>query len=100
MNNLDPLPHHSTDGPLINWHYLLLIGKRHYRLFLAVCLPVVGLTVLYLLLTHPMYESTASVQVEQRAQRAIQPLDIQPTGDDLTSEDSVKTIEQNMQSYD
>jgi polysaccharide biosynthesis transport protein len=100
MNNLDVPPPHSTDGPLINWHYFLMIGKRHYLLFLAVCLPIVGLTVLYLLLAPSLYESTAVVQVEQRAQRAIQPIDVQSTGDDLTSEDSVKTIEQNMQSYD
>jgi capsular exopolysaccharide synthesis family protein len=100
MNNHDTLPPASNDGPLINWHYLRMIGTRHFRLFLWVCLPVVGVTILYLLAAHRMYGSTAVVQVEHRAQRAIQSINSQSNAEDLTSEDSVKTIEQNMQSYD
>ena len=97
MSNLD-LPS-SSEGPLINWQYLLMMAQRHYRLFLAVFIPVVGLTVAYLLITKPLYESTAVVQVEQQVHSDIQ---VNPTtsADDLTSDDAVKTIEQNMQSYD
>jgi succinoglycan biosynthesis transport protein ExoP len=90
----------SNDGPLINWQFLLMMAQRHYRLFFAVFLPVVGLTVGYLLVTKPLYESTAVVQVEQQVHSDIQVNPAASADDNLTSDDAVKTIEQNMQSYD
>jgi len=89
----------SNDGPLINWQYMWMMAQRHYRLFLAVFIPVVGLTVAYLMVTKPLYESTAVVQVQQQLKSTIQ---VDPTNpaDNLTSDDAVKTIEQNMQSFD
>jgi succinoglycan biosynthesis transport protein ExoP len=101
MSNFDTIMSRLREGaPMINWEYLRMLGERHYRLFLWVCGPVVALTILYLLFTPSQYESTAVVQVEQKQQRSIQPLEKGSTADDLMSEDSVKTIEQNMQSYD
>ncbi|MCE0523813.1 MAG: polysaccharide biosynthesis tyrosine autokinase [Methylacidiphilales bacterium] len=100
MSNLDSITSSSNEGSLINWPHLWMIAKRHYRIFLWVCIPVIVLTLLYILIAPSVYESTAVVQVEQREQRAIQPLDKDSNEEDLTSEDSVKTIEQNMQSYD
>jgi len=91
----------ANDGPLVNWQYVLMMATRHYKLFFAIFIPVVGLTVGYLLVTKPLYESTATVQVQSHLQSAIQvtAADTNPA-DALTSDDAMKTIEQNMQSYD
>jgi polysaccharide biosynthesis transport protein len=99
MSNLDVTAGQGHDGPMINWQYLWMMVQRHYRLFLIIFVPIVALTVIYLYVTKPLYASTAVVQVEQRTQRPIQTDDKQ-NGDDLMSDDSVKTIEQNMQSFD
>jgi len=92
----------ASDGPLVNWQYVWMMATRHYKLFLAIFIPVVGLTVGYLLVTKPLYESTATVQVQSHLQSAIQVDPQQSTNpaDALTSDDAMKTIEQNMQSYD
>ena len=91
----------ANDGPLVNWQYVWMMATRHYKLFFAIFIPVVGLTVGYLLVTKPLYESTATVQVQSHLQSAIQvtAADTNPA-DALTSDDAMKTIEQNMQSYD
>ena len=89
----------ANDGPLINWQYLWMMATRHYKLFFLVFFPIVGLTVAYLAVTKPIYEATAVVQVEQRVQSSITATP-SADGDDLTSDDAVKTIEQNMQSFD
>ncbi|HEX4140582.1 MAG TPA: Wzz/FepE/Etk N-terminal domain-containing protein, partial [Candidatus Methylacidiphilales bacterium] len=100
MSNSDLPAISSSDGPLINWQYIWMMATRHYRLFLAVFIPVVGVTVAYLLVTKPLYESTAVVQVEQRIKTEIQVDPANNNADDLAGDDAVKTIEQNMQSYD
>jgi uncharacterized protein involved in exopolysaccharide biosynthesis len=89
-----------SEIPFINAPYILSIINRHYRLFLACFLPVAVITLIYLMIVPHIYESRAVVQVQQREERSIQPMD-KPTDDEnLTSEDSLKTIEQNLQSYD
>jgi succinoglycan biosynthesis transport protein ExoP len=100
MSNFEASVTASSDGQLVNWHYLLVVGQRHYRLFLAVFVPIVLLTLGYLLITKPLYESTAVVQVNQHEHSAIDVASSADGEQDLTSEDSVKTIEQNMQNYD
>jgi len=99
MSNADLPAFSSSEGPLINWHHLLMLAQRHYRLFLAVFLPVVVLTIAYLAFTKSLYQSTATVQVGQRVHTDIQ-TSADGAGEDLSSEDAVKTIEQNMQNYD
>ncbi len=89
---------HSQEGPLINWQYLWMITKRHYLLFFAIFIPVIGATVAYLMVTKPVYQSIAVVKVLQRDTGAIR-TSSDPT-EDLTSADAVQTIEQSMQSYD
>ncbi len=89
----------SNEGPLINWPYLWMMAVRHYRLFLAVFIPVVALTVAYLLVTKPLYESTAVVKVEMREHSDID-VNTPAYNDELATEDGLKTIEQSMQSYD
>ena len=102
MSNSDLPALAANDGPLVNWQYLWMMATRHYKLFFAVFIPVVGLTVGYLLVTKPLYESTATVQVQSHLQSAIQvdPQTSSNPADALTSDDAMKTIEQNMQSYD
>src|ERR1700761_4108301 len=102
MSNSDLPALAANDGPLINWQYLWMMATRHYKLFFAVFIPVVGLTIAYLVVTKPLYESIATVQVQSHLLSAIQvdqPQSSNPE-DALTSDDAIKTIEQNMQSYD
>ncbi len=89
----------SGDSGLLNWHYFSIVIQRHYRLFFYLFVPVVAATVAYTMVAKPIYESTAVVQVEQKEQRATT-FDKGSDGEDLTSEDAEKTIEQNMQGYD
>jgi capsular exopolysaccharide synthesis family protein len=99
MSNNLPMVATSSDGPMFNWHQILTLVQRHYKLFFAVFIPVIAITIGYLAITKPVYQSTAVVQVGQRETSNIQ---VTPngSGEDLSSEDAVKTIEQNMQSYD
>jgi succinoglycan biosynthesis transport protein ExoP len=101
MSNSDLPALSANDGPLINWQYLWMMATRHYKLFFAVFIPVVGLTIAYLVVTKPVYESTATVQVQAHLTGSIanDPASSNPE-ESLTSDDAMKTIEQNMQSYD
>jgi polysaccharide biosynthesis transport protein len=100
MSNFETSTSSASDGQLVNWNYLWVVAVRHYRLFLWVFIPIILLTIGYLVITKPLYESTAVVQVNQREHSAIDVATSPDDTQDLTSEDSVKTIEQNMQSYD
>jgi succinoglycan biosynthesis transport protein ExoP len=95
MNGADP-----SEQPSVNWNYLYLLALRHKWLFGA-CFFGAMLVALFVLATSPrVYRATAVVQVEQEEQRAFKSNDQgDAADDDLKSDDIVKTIEQNLQSY-
>jgi succinoglycan biosynthesis transport protein ExoP len=95
------ISHHSSDGvpPPINWYYLWALVRQRIGLFAACFLAVLLLSVIYILHSPRLYESRAVIQVEQREHRTLKTTDSASDEDDLTSEDSVKTIEQNLQNY-
>jgi succinoglycan biosynthesis transport protein ExoP len=99
MANPENFSSNLKEEPLVNWQELWLIGARHYRLFLWCFGPIVLLTGIYLVVAPRVYESRAVVQVEEKPQSAFQSTDKTSETDDATSEDSIKTIEQNLQSY-
>jgi succinoglycan biosynthesis transport protein ExoP len=99
MSNPENFTSNLDEGPLVNWQDLWRIGVRHYRLFLWCFVPTFLLTLIYVLVAPRVYESRAVVQVEQQPQGAFSSTEKSTDTDDSTSEDSIKTIEQNLQSY-
>ena len=97
-NPTNPTPQDGAPSS-INWNYFLTIGTRHLWLFLGCFIPVVLMTIIYLVMAPRLYESTAVVQVEQQEQRAFKSVTKEGQEDDLKSEDIMKTIEQNLQNY-
>jgi capsular exopolysaccharide synthesis family protein len=85
--------------PSIDGQYLWALVKGRLWLFFACLGLVLVLTILYLIATPRLYESTVVVQVEQREQRAFKSTRDQAQPDDLRSDDVVRTIEQNLQNY-
>ena len=87
-------------GIHLSWAYLWTLVSRRLWLFFVCFLPVLILTIIYLLHAPRVYESTAVVEVKTREQRAFKPTDDQAQSDDLKGDDVIKTIEQNLQNYD
>jgi succinoglycan biosynthesis transport protein ExoP len=98
MNNTENFTS-MDDEPAFGWQDLWNVAVRHHRLFLWFFVPVVVLTGAYLLVTPSVYESKAVVQVEVPNQGPFDSSEKSSDADDSTSEDSIKTIEQNLQSY-
>ena len=84
---------------MLDWDYLRMIALRQRWIFFGLFIPVLLLTAGYLVMAPRLYESTAVVQVAQHQQRVIKSIDQDSDDDDLKSEDSIPTIEQNLQSY-
>lgn len=83
----------------ISWQYLWTIGIPRIRLFFLCFLTVILLAIIYLIQAPRLYESTATVQVEQQEQRAFKSTDQDGDADSLKGDDVIKTIEQNLQNY-
>jgi succinoglycan biosynthesis transport protein ExoP len=86
-------------GTPVNWNYLYLLGLRYKWLFGISFFGVLLAAIIFLLMSPKVYRATAVVQVEQQEQRAFKVNDKDDVGGDLKSDDIVKTIEQNLQSY-
>jgi succinoglycan biosynthesis transport protein ExoP len=85
--------------PTVHWQQFLTMGLRHIGLFLLCFFAVLLVAIIYIVKTPRLFQSTAVVQVEQEEQRAFKAPGPAEAGEDLKSDDVVKTIEQNLQNY-
>jgi capsular exopolysaccharide synthesis family protein len=90
---------HDFAPTSITWQYLWTIGAPRLRLFFLCFLTAILLAIIYLIHAPRLYESTATVQVEQQEQRAFKSTDQDGDADSLKGDDVIKTIEQNLQNY-
>jgi capsular exopolysaccharide synthesis family protein len=99
-SNPNPFIRPDQTSSSLSWQLLWTAAVPRLWLFFLCLLTVVLLAVIYLMVTPKVYESIATVQVEQTEQRAYQATDKnQAAEDDLKGDDVVKTIEQDLQNY-
>ena len=98
---MNPAPLSSDAAPGgLNVAYIARLLYRHAIPLGALLLVSMGIALAYLHFATPYYRSTASLQVEQEAQRAFRSDGPDDAADDLKSDDVLKTIEANLQSPD
>jgi succinoglycan biosynthesis transport protein ExoP len=90
---------HEPAPPSLNWQHIWTMAAPRLPLFFISFCITVGLSIIYIYFAPQVYESTATVQVEQEQQRAFRSTGTASESDDLKSEDNIKTIEQNLQNY-
>ena len=98
--NRPPVPSLSVDSSSssLSFHYLSKLLLRRLWLLGSLLFIALALAFVYLHTATPFYRSVTVVQVEQEQQRVYKPDTKGDVGDDLKSDDSLKTIEQNLQS--
>jgi succinoglycan biosynthesis transport protein ExoP len=81
------------------WRDFWVLSLRRIGLFFACFGAVLLVTIIYLIKAPRVYESTGDVQVEERTEEAFKTPDSNTPEQDLKSDDALKTIEQNLQTY-
>jgi len=84
----------------LTWQLLWTAALPRLWLFFLCFFTVIILAIAYIIVAPKLYQSTATVQVEQAEQRVYKSTDKDDAAaDDLKGDDVIKTIEQNLQSY-
>jgi len=84
----------------LTWQLLWTAAAPRLWIFFLCFFTVILLAIAYIIIAPKLYQSVATVQVEQAEQRAYKSTDKEDeAADDLKGDDVIKTIEQNLQSY-